>query len=156
RARVARCGPPPGVGRPAGDGPQEEDQPHRRHDQRGDSRPLARRPAWTVPGFRSGAPDQALRRQLNGGTTMPDVINSPKTTRGTDFLWPRGLNIVLGIWLFISAFLWPHFEPQFTNTWLLGIICVAAAVVALRVPWFRYVNTALAIWLFISAFVMRP
>jgi hypothetical protein len=30
--------------------------------------------------------------------------------------WPRVANIVLGIWLFLSAFLWLHSAAQMTNT----------------------------------------
>ncbi len=64
----------------------------------------------------------------------------------------RIANIVLGVWLFISAFLWPHTYTQMTNSWILGVLCVVFALVALSAPPARYLNTALAVWLFISAF----
>jgi hypothetical protein len=41
-----------------------------------------------------------------------------------------------------------------TNTWLLGVLCVAFAVLSLRNPNARYMNTLLAVWLFISAFAL--
>jgi hypothetical protein len=66
----------------------------------------------------------------------------------------RTVNIVLGVWLFISAFLWPHGQGQFTNTWLVGLLCAAFAVVATWAPQVRYLNTILAIWLFISAWAI--
>lgn len=66
----------------------------------------------------------------------------------------RALNIILGIWLFISAFVWDHTAAQRTNTWILGVLCVAFALIALGVPMVRYLNTILAIWLFISAFAL--
>ncbi|MHB8419053.1 MAG: SPW repeat domain-containing protein [Myxococcales bacterium] len=66
----------------------------------------------------------------------------------------RIANIVLGVWLFISAFLWPHNYAQMTNTWVLGVLCVIFALVALTAPPARYLNTALAVWLFISAFAL--
>jgi hypothetical protein len=66
----------------------------------------------------------------------------------------RIANIILGVWLFISAFIWPHSPEQYSNTWILGALCVIFAVVAIAVPWFRYLNTALAVWLFISAFAL--
>jgi hypothetical protein len=66
----------------------------------------------------------------------------------------RYLNVVLGAWLFISAFLWPHSAGQFENTWILGIICVALALIAMGVPWARFGNTLLAIWLFISTLAL--
>jgi hypothetical protein len=66
----------------------------------------------------------------------------------------RIVNVVLGIWLFISAFAWPHTSQQMTNTWILGVLCVVFAIVAMSVPAVRYLNTALAVWLFISAFAL--
>lgn len=66
----------------------------------------------------------------------------------------RALNIVLGIWLFISAFIWPHSGAQRANTWMLGLLCVLFAIASMSVPSVRYLNTVLAIWLFISAFTL--
>jgi hypothetical protein len=67
---------------------------------------------------------------------------------------PRIINVILGVWLFISAFVWPHTQAQMTNTWILGVLCVIFALVAMAVPWVRYLNTLLAIWLFISAWAL--
>jgi hypothetical protein len=67
---------------------------------------------------------------------------------------PRIVNVVLGVWLFISAFLWPHTQAQLTNTWVCGVLCVIFALIAMAVPWVRYLNTLLAIWLFISAWAL--
>lgn len=67
---------------------------------------------------------------------------------------PRVLNVILGIWLFVSAFIWPHTAAEMTNTWILGVLCVVFAVIAMAVPQARYLNTALAIWLFISAWAL--
>lgn len=67
---------------------------------------------------------------------------------------PRILNVLLGAWLFISAFAWPHTEAQRTSTWIVGALCVFFALVATAVPWTRYLNTLLAIWLFISAWAL--
>ena len=66
----------------------------------------------------------------------------------------RTVNVILGIWLFISAFSWPHSQAQMANTWILGVLCVVFALIAMRVDQVRYLNTALAIWLFISAFAL--
>jgi hypothetical protein len=69
--------------------------------------------------------------------------------------WPRIANVVLGVWLFISAFLWSHSAAQMTNTWILGVLAVVFALIAASVaPVARYANTLLAIWLFISAFAL--
>lgn len=67
----------------------------------------------------------------------------------------RIANIILGIWLFISAFLWPHSDAQLTNTWIVGLAIIAIALIALAAPPVKYLNTALAIWLFISVWVLR-
>jgi hypothetical protein len=67
---------------------------------------------------------------------------------------PRIANVVLGVWLFISAFLWAHGTPQFTNTWILGALCVLFSLIATRYEDARYLNTALAVWLFVSAWAL--
>ena len=66
----------------------------------------------------------------------------------------RYLNVLLGIWLFISAFLWRHSSAQMTNTWLMGVITVIVAWISTTMPQFRFVNTAVGIWLVISAFAL--
>ena len=65
------------------------------------------------------------------------------------------LNAMFGVWLFISAFLWPHTLPQFHNGWILGVLVTAFALAAIAgVRWARYVNFALGIWLFISTLAL--
>jgi hypothetical protein len=62
--------------------------------------------------------------------------------------------IVLGVWLFLSAFLWPHEPAQQTNTWISGVLCALFALIALSAPRVQYLNTALAIWIFISSWAI--
>ena len=63
----------------------------------------------------------------------------------------RWINAALGAWLFTSAFLWPHSEAQFDNTWIVGVLIAAFALVASAgQAWARYVNVAAAVWLFFS------
>jgi len=62
----------------------------------------------------------------------------------------RTVNVVVGIWLFISAFIWRHTGSEFTNTWICGVLAVIFAFLAMGQPQFRYLNTALGIYLFIS------
>jgi hypothetical protein len=64
----------------------------------------------------------------------------------------RYVNIALGFWLFVTAFLWPHGSGQFINTWLMGLIVAVTAAGALRVPGLRYVSTAAGVWLIVSLF----
>jgi hypothetical protein len=66
----------------------------------------------------------------------------------------RIVNIVLGIWLFVSAFIWRHTYAQMTNTWIVGVLCVAFAVLATRVAEVRYLIAALAVWLFVSVWAL--
>ena len=62
--------------------------------------------------------------------------------------------VVLGFWLFVSAFLWPHSAPQLYNAWITGAVAASVAVAATRWPSARYVNAALGVWLFVSAFFL--
>jgi hypothetical protein len=62
----------------------------------------------------------------------------------------RMINMGLGSWLFISAYLWPHSDISKTNTWITGLLCVVFAAVAIKIDWFRWLNTVLACWLVIS------
>jgi hypothetical protein len=66
----------------------------------------------------------------------------------------RIINVILGVWLFISAFIWPHTYSQMTNTWIVGVLVVAFSLIAMRVPEVRYLNTILAVWLFISVWAL--
>lgn len=66
----------------------------------------------------------------------------------------RIINIVLGVWLFISAFIWPHTYAQMTNTWIVGLLIAIVAALAMRAPQLRYLNTALAVWLFVSVWAL--
>jgi len=69
--------------------------------------------------------------------------------------WMSWLNLALGIWLIISAFVWPHTPAAQLNTWVLGLIIAAIAVVAFGVPQLRWLNALAAVWLFFSAFAIR-
>jgi SPW repeat len=82
---------------------------------------------------------------------MAISVQRGTTARGST---PRILNVIIGAWLFISAFAWPHTEAQRTSTWIVGALCVFFALVATSMPWTRYLNTILAIWLFISAWAL--
>jgi len=68
---------------------------------------------------------------------------------------PRLVNVTLGVWLFISAFLWPGSHAHVTNTWICGVLCVVFAITGISVPWARYLNTALAVWLYVSAWALQ-
>lgn len=92
-------------------------------------------------------------------TTGSDLTSSTaRTRRPADVdssAWPRLINIALGVWLFISAFVWPHTASAMTNTWILGVIITLVAVTSLFVPAARWVNVGAAIWLFFSTFAIH-
>ena len=67
---------------------------------------------------------------------------------------PSLISVALGVWLFISAFVWHDTRAQATNTWICGVLGVFFAIAGMGIPWARYLNTALAIWLFVSAWVL--
>jgi hypothetical protein len=66
----------------------------------------------------------------------------------------RTLNLILGVWLFVSAFLWSHTPADRVSCWAVGIGVIAFAIIAMTLPVARWVNAALAVWLFISAFAL--
>lgn len=64
----------------------------------------------------------------------------------------RVSNMVLGVWLVLSAYLWRHSAPMLVNAVLVGSLVVAFAILAAQgLTWARHLNTAVAIWLFVSA-----
>jgi nitric oxide reductase large subunit len=64
-------------------------------------------------------------------------------------------NIVLGVWLAVSAFLWPHSNAQFNNALIVGLLIAIFGVVASRgVAFGAYANAALGAWLFLSSFFL--
>jgi hypothetical protein len=67
---------------------------------------------------------------------------------------PALINVVLGVWLFVSAFLLPEPRLHATSTWISGVLCVVFAIASMGVPWARYLNSTLAIWLFVSAWAL--
>lgn len=62
--------------------------------------------------------------------------------------WARGAVAVMGIWLLLSAFVWPHAGASFTNTWVVGLGIFLTAVWTFRDPFARWVTVALGVWLF--------
>lgn len=73
------------------------------------------------------------------------------------YLRARYANVALGLWLFVSAFLWPHFEASQANTWIVGLLICASSLAARRTSKLRWANTILSSWLFISTLLfVRP
>lgn len=66
----------------------------------------------------------------------------------------RTVNVVLGVWLFISAWIWPHTETSRATTWICGLLVAAIALVALRIRPTRWLNAAIGAWLVIAGFLL--
>jgi hypothetical protein len=64
------------------------------------------------------------------------------------------VNVALGIWLVVSAFIWPHTPAQQANTWMVGVLAAVFALVATARNQARYLDTALSVWLFASIWVL--
>jgi hypothetical protein len=59
---------------------------------------------------------------------------------------------VLGLWLIVTAFLWPHSSGMTINTVLMGIIVIVSSLLSLRLPVLRYVTGAAGVWVAASLF----
>lgn len=69
-------------------------------------------------------------------------------------VWPRYLNAIIAVWLFISAFVWRHTPALRTDTWIVAVLMFCVAVGSLGSPRARFANTVLAVWLFFSTIFM--
>lgn len=71
-----------------------------------------------------------------------------------DGTWPRLLSGLLGAWVVISAFVWPHSPAQMLNTVICGVLTMAFALVAVERPQLRFLGTAVGAWLLFNAFAL--
>jgi hypothetical protein len=65
----------------------------------------------------------------------------------------RLMNFILGAWLYVSVFIWPHTPAQAVNVALTGIFIALTALAAWSVgpePRLRFINAALGLWLLTS------
>ena len=69
--------------------------------------------------------------------------------------WARYSSAVTAVWLFVSAFLWPHTDAQQANSWVIALLMLGAALTGLNMPAARYANSILAAWLFFSTLLVR-
>ncbi len=64
-------------------------------------------------------------------------------------------DVVLGLWLLLSAFLWHQSEQQVINVAAVGILSAALGATAYRGhTWARFIVAALGVWLFVSAWMI--
>lgn len=64
-------------------------------------------------------------------------------------------DLVLGIWLLLSAVLLPHTRAEELNSAICGLLAIAFALVALTLrPAARLIDAALGVWIVLSAWVL--
>jgi hypothetical protein len=61
----------------------------------------------------------------------------------------RTLQVLLGLWLFLSAFLWSHLPAVRLDDWAVGLAILCAATVAATFPRVRWGIAALAAWVLV-------
>lgn len=64
-------------------------------------------------------------------------------------------NIVLGIWLLVSMFLWRHSPEHMVNAGVIGVLSIALGIAAHRGhTWARWVMAPLGVWLMLSVWML--
>jgi K+-sensing histidine kinase KdpD len=66
----------------------------------------------------------------------------------------RIFNALIGIWLFVTAFMWSHTEAQKTVTIVAAVLTFALAILAIYSRGARYVNAVVAVLLFLSVLTL--
>ena len=64
------------------------------------------------------------------------------------FAMSNAVNLVLGGWLFMSAFLWPHSDVQRLNAIIAGGLAAIFALLSTRARVIHYLSAAVGAWLF--------
>jgi hypothetical protein len=68
---------------------------------------------------------------------------------------PRIVNLVLGVWLFLSSFIWEHADPQFLNSFTSGLVLSILGMAAgERRPLARLITGQIGLWLIASTFLL--
>jgi len=70
--------------------------------------------------------------------------------------WPRYCNMLLGLWLFFSAFVWAHTPGSRINTCLVGLFVTIVASMAAGASQLRRLTAVLAGWLAFTTLVVYP
>lgn len=69
---------------------------------------------------------------------------------------PRIFNVLAGIWLFVSAFAWPHDPGQLGYTVTCALATVVFAVLTSYFGWARYLTASTGVVIFVLAFALSP
>jgi len=66
----------------------------------------------------------------------------------------RYATMVLGVWLFMSGLIWHHLAVVGSLDWVLGLVVIAASILALRRPAFHWAVVGIGLWLLIQSAVL--
>ena len=66
-------------------------------------------------------------------------------------MFQRLFNMLLGTWLVVSAFMWPHVTWQKANAIACGALVIGLSALSFYSTTARRLSTLVAIWLFVSA-----
>lgn len=87
-------------------------------------------------------------------TTAPRFVDGGTAPPRLDARRPgaplRVASAVLGAWLSLSVFLWPHRPTAGFNDFMVGIFAFVIALCAIWAPTLRFGNTMLAVWLLVT------
>jgi hypothetical protein len=72
------------------------------------------------------------------------------------FVLSSGVNLALGGWLFLSAFLWPHSDVERLNAVIAGGLAAIFALLSTRARVAHYLSAAVGAWVFWSAWFFAP
>jgi hypothetical protein len=61
-------------------------------------------------------------------------------------------SVLMGVWLFLSGFAWPHTSTQIGYAGVLGALTVVFALLSERIVWARYASLAIGAVVFLLAF----
>ena len=63
----------------------------------------------------------------------------------------RIFNVLVGTWLFLSAFAWTHTTPQGMTALICGALTVLLSLASMYVPGLRYLLAVVAVILFVTS-----
>jgi hypothetical protein len=64
---------------------------------------------------------------------------------------PRIFNVLVGTWLFLSAFAWPHSTPQGVTALVCGAMTVLLSLATMYFSGVRYLTAVVALILFVTS-----
>jgi hypothetical protein len=67
----------------------------------------------------------------------------------------RLTNLMLGLWLFLSAFSWPHPGASGFITWTAGLLIACVSILTMAFPAARWANVVLGLWVMVAAFIFH-